>query len=172
MQSKKEPQNDWVTIAVLGKPRGNRGEVSAFSLSDHPERFAQLSAVYLKGEKREVEEAWFHQGSLVFKFAGVDSISDAETLIGIEVQIPLSERAPLETGEFYHSDLIGCDVRDRASNRLIGAVTGFEEGGQSGLLQVGPTILIPFSRDICVEIAPERREILVDLPVGLLEINQ
>ena len=164
--------NDWVTVAVLGKPRGNRGEVSAFSLSDHPERFAKLSSVFLNGEKRQVEEAWFHQGALVFKFAGVDSISDAATLAGIEVQIPFSERAPLETGEFYHSDLIGCEVRDRASNKLIGTVTGFEEGGQSGLLQIGPNILIPFSRNICVEIAPERREILVDLPEGLLEINQ
>lgn len=162
----------WITVAVLGKPRGNRGEVSAFSLSDHPERFAPLTAVYLNGEKRDVEEAWFHQGSLIFKFAGVNSISDAELLSGIEVQVPFSERAALEPGEFYHSDLIGCEVRDRTSNKLIGAVTGFEEGGQSGLLQVGPTILIPFSRDICVEIAPQRREILVDLPEGLLEINQ
>lgn len=164
--------NDWVTVAVLGKPRGNRGELTAFSMSDHPERFAAITRVFLHDQEYAVEEAWFHQGGLVFKFAGIDSISQAELLTGAEVRIPFSERASLDAGEFYLSDLIGCEVRERVSNRSIGAVTGFEDGGASGLLQIGPHILIPFSRDICVSIAPERREILVDLPEGLLEINQ
>jgi len=171
--------NEWVTVAVLGKSRGNRGELTAISLSDHPERFDHLKQVHLFQNSRgadpwsaQIEEAWFHQGTLIFKFLGIDSISEAELLTGAEVRIPYSERLPLEPGEFYHSDLIGCDVRDRHSNRLIGTVTGFEDGGSSGLLQIGPSILIPFSRDICVSIAPERREILVDLPEGLLEINQ
>ncbi len=141
-------------------------------MSDHPERFAELSQVYLNGKQFEVEEAWFHLGALIFKFAGVNSIEDAELLTKVEVQIPRSERVPLNPGEFYQSDLLGCEVRERVSNQVVGTVTGFEEGGASGLLQVGPKILIPFSRDICVSIAPDRREILVDLPEGLLELNQ
>ena len=161
-----------MTIAVLGKPRGIRGEIHAFSFSDHPERFALLSHVYLDGKRYAVEDVWFHLGALVFKFAGVDSIDEAEPLAKCEVRIPFSERAPLDGGEFYQSDLMGCEVRERGSNRVVGLVTGFEEGGSSGLLQVGSKILIPFSRDICVSIAPERREILVDLPEGLLELNQ
>lgn len=173
--------NEWVTVAVLGRPRGNRGELTAVSLSDHPERFERLTKVSLFGGSgrsgadpwsAQIEEAWFHQGTLIFKFSGIDSISEAELLTGAEVRIPYAKRLPLEPGEFYHSDLIGCDVRDRHSNCLIGTVTGFEDGGSSGLLQIGPSVLIPFSRDICVSIAPERREILVDLPEGLLEINQ
>ena len=55
----------------------------------------RLLSVRLLGEEittREVEEVWEHAGALVFKFRGVDSISDAETLRGSEVQIPASER--------------------------------------------------------------------------------
>ncbi len=166
---------EWVTVAVLGKPRGIRGELTAFSYSDHPERFEHLTKVTLHGSagarQVEVESSWFHQGSLIFKLKGIDSIEDAEALTGAEVRIPFAERAPLDPGEFYRSDLIGCEVRHSATKVLIGEVTGFEEGGTSGLLQVGPKILIPFTREICVDIAPARREILVALPEGLLEIN-
>jgi len=40
------------------------------------------------GQRRELqlEEHWFHKGMVVFKFAGVDSITDAEALIGCEIQ--------------------------------------------------------------------------------------
>src|SRR5206468_10944386 len=106
------PETEWVTVALLGKTRGNRGELTAFSLSSKPERFENLREVYLfgSGEKYEVEETWFHLRTLIFKFRGVDTISDAEKLVGAEVRVPLSERAPLDPGEFYESDLIGCEV--------------------------------------------------------------
>ena len=58
-------------------------------------------------------EVWEHAGALVFKFQGVDSIHDAEKLRGAEVQVPPAERVELEPGEYFHSDLIGCEVRDR-----------------------------------------------------------
>jgi len=170
---------EWVTIAILGKPRGNRGELTAVSLSDHPERFETLQQVYLYNPATEnvpteyaVEEVWHHQTTLIFKLAGVDSIDQAQQLTGWEVRIPFAERLALEPHEFYHSDLIGCEVRDRSNGRSYGTVTGFEEGGVNGLLKVGPHILIPFTREICVGITPEQQLILVDLPEGLLEINQ
>jgi 16S rRNA processing protein RimM len=172
---------DWVSVAVLGRPRGNRGELTAQSLSSKPERFARLKDVRLildgnAGDEtaaREVEEVWEHGGVLVFKFRGVDSISDAEKLRGAEVQVPGSERVELEPGEYFHSDLMGCEVRDRLSGRLIGRVTNFEEYGGPPLLEVdGGKLLIPFVKAICVEIRPEVKLIQVDLPSGLEELGK
>jgi len=167
------PDPDWVTIAILGKPRGNRGELTALSLSDHPERFEDLKQIHLFGDGAvyNIEEVWYHQATLIFKFAGVNSISDAKVLTGAEVRVPFAERAPLDPGEFYHSDLIGCQVHDRATNRIIGSVTGFEDGGASGLLKLGAQILIPFTKAICVHIDPAAKWIEVDLPEGLVELN-
>ena len=167
------PEQDWVTVAILSKPRGNRGELTAIPLSDHPERFESLKQVHLFGDGSAytVEEVWHHQASLIFKFAGIDSISQAEALHGAEVRVHLSERAPLPPGEFYHSDLIGCHLFDRATQRDLGLVTGFEEGGSNGLLQLGPHILIPFTRDICVLIDPALKRIEANLPEGLLDLN-
>jgi 16S rRNA processing protein RimM len=167
-------ESDWVAVAVLGRPRGNRGELTAESLSSKPERFARLKEVRLAGDggAYQVEEVWEHAGALVFKFRGVDSISDAEKLRGAEVQVPRSERVALEPGEYFHSDLIGCEVRERTSGRVVGRVTGFEEYGGPALLEIDAgRILIPFVKAICVDIRPDLKLIQVDLPEGLEELS-
>lgn len=164
----------WVTIALLGKTRGNRGEITAISLSSKPERYSALREVYLfgAGERMEVEETWFHNGALIFKFRGIDSISDAELLSGREVRVPLAERAPLEAGEFFQSDLIGCEVVERGTGERIGAVTDWDDGGGAGLLVIDSGMLIPFARSICVEIDPAAKRITVELPPGLKDLNR
>ena len=59
---------------------------------------------------REVEllNHWPHKGGIVLHFAGIDSISAAETLKGMTVAIPRAARAPLADDEIYVGDLIGC----------------------------------------------------------------
>ncbi len=166
-----------MAVALLGRVRGNRGELTATALSSKPERFEKLRTVYLvrpsasDGERFEVQTVWTHQDHLVFKFAGIDTISDAEPLQGSEVRIPVEERLALEPGEFYDSDLVGCDVFERGSGESLGRVTDLLDAGGSGLLQVGD-LLIPFARAICVEIDTAARRIEVDLPEGLKEINR
>lgn len=164
---------DWITVAILGRTRGNRGELTAISLSK-PERCEALREVFLfpEGERQEVESAWFHSGRLILKFRGVDSISDAERLEGREVRVPLSERLALDPGEYYESDLIGCEVWERATGESLGRVTGLQETGGSGLLEVEDWLLIPFVRSICVAIEPAEHRIVVELPAGLKELNE
>jgi 16S rRNA processing protein RimM len=163
----------WVTVAILGRTRGNRGELTALALSSKPERYQQLKEVYLSGVERrlEVESAWFHDATLILKFRGIDSISDAEPLSGAEVRIPFSERVPLEEGEFFESDLVGCEVVDRRTAESLGRVKSLEEGSGAGLLVLEDGLMIPFARSICVEIDPARRRIGVELPEGLKDLN-
>jgi 16S rRNA processing protein RimM len=165
-------------VALLGKPRGNRGELFAHALSSKPERYGELSRVYLfregakEGAPHEVESTWFHRGILILKFRGVDTISDAERLAGAEVRIPMAERAPLEADEFFQSELAGCAVIDRRTGERLGAVEGWQDSGGAGLLEVTGGLLIPFARSICVEIDPAARRIVVDLPEGLKDLNR
>ena len=190
----------WVTVAVLGKTRGNRGEITAWALSSKPERYQALEEVYLfglvegtddtvprgrpartglsvpgppaAGERFEVESTWFHQETLIFKFRGVDTISDAERLSGLEVRVPLSQRTALDPGEFFQSDLVGCEVVDRRTGESLGRVSGWQDSGGPGLLVVEGNLLIPFARAICVEIHPAARRIAVELPEGLKDLNR
>jgi 16S rRNA processing protein RimM len=172
------PEPGWVTVALLGKARGNRGEVTAVVLSSRPERYQDLQEVFLfgaglpaSGERRELEEAWFHLQTLVFKFRGIDTISEAEALYGVEVRVPASQRIALEDGEYFESDLIGCEVTDKSTGELLGKVSGWHDAGGAGLLVVGD-LLIPFARSICVEIDPARKRIAVELPEGLKDLNR
>ena len=130
-----------------------------------------MREVWIEGRRYEVEEVWFHNGRPVLKFAGVDTMTDAEALTGSELRIPRSERGELEPGEYFISDLIGCEVIERATGRSLGHVTGWQDWGGPGVLEVG-NLMIPFARSICVEIEPEARRIVVDLPEGLTELNR
>lgn len=165
--------SEWVTVAVLGRARGIRGELTAIALSK-PERYEDLREVYLfPGESRqEVETAWFHDNRLILKFRGVDSMSEAELLAGCEVRVPRGQRMQLEPGEYFESDLIGCEVVEREGGASLGRVIRFAEGGSAGVLELESGLMIPFARAICVAIDPQSKRILVDLPEGLKELNQ
>lgn len=173
-----QEENPWVTVATLGRAWGNRGELAAVALTSKPERFQKLEEVFLFRDGRVVEPGRFrvesvreHLRSWLFKFRGVDTISQAEALEQCEVRIPAAERLAVEEGDHYLSDLVGCEVRDRATGDLVGVVTGWEDAGGPGLLEVGE-LLIPFARSICVEIDTRAKRILVDLPEGLKDLNR
>ncbi len=111
-----------------------------------------------------------HGDQLILKFAGVNTISDAERLAGADVSIPIEERAELPEGEYFQSDLIGCEVVD-VGGRSLGIVTDFEETAGTPLLHVGTNLLIPFARSICLKIDTAARRIEVHLPEGLENLN-
>jgi 16S rRNA processing protein RimM len=128
----------------------------------------------MEGRRRpsDVEQIWNHAGRPVFKFAGIDSISDAEPWAGAEVLVPEAERALPEEGEYSHADLIGCSIV--AGQLTVGVVKGVEEFGGPPLLKVeaqdGREILVPFARTICREIDVACKIIRVELPDGLLDL--
>jgi len=170
----------FVTLARVVKTQGRIGEVAAEIHSDVPERFAvgmKLWALAKSGESRrevEIEELWPHKGLLVLKLVGIDSISDAEALIGSELQVPRADRAELEPGWNYVSDLVGCRVSDRG--REIGRIEDVQLGaGEAPLLVVagadGKKYDVPFA-EACLEgVDLAGKQIWMRLPEGMLEIN-
>ena len=115
-----------------------------------------------------------HGDQLIFKFKGVDTISDAERLAGADVSIPIDQRAEPPEGEYFQSDLVGCEVVDSAG-RPLGVVSDFQETGGAPLLEVntpdGRELLIPFAKSICTRIDVPARRIEVQLPEGLESLN-
>ena len=140
-------------------------------LTSQPER---LKSVFVNETPMEVERTWMHGDHLIFKFQGIDTISDAEKLAGAEVSIPFEQRAALAEDQVYQSDLIGCEVVD-ATGRSLGVVSDFQETGGTPLLDVktpaGRELLIPFANSICTNIDLEQKKIVVNPPEGLLDLN-
>jgi 16S rRNA processing protein RimM len=160
----------------LLRSRGRIGEILALIDSTQPGRAERITRVHLRRPDREqtfdVENVWLHDGRPVFKFAGVDSISDAQAWEGAEILLPVEERVPLESGEFYQADLVGCAVETESGT--LGTVTAVDEMGGPLLLRVSATdgreILIPFARSICKEIDVAAKRIRAELPDGLTEL--
>lgn len=175
-----EINGEFITLARVVKTQGRRGEVAAEIHSDVPERFAAGMKLFalpkLEGSRREleVEDLWPHKGLLVLKFRGVGSMSDAELLVGSELQVPSAERAKLEPGWNYVSDLIGCTVLDHA--REIGRIEDVQSGaGEAPLLILanagGKKFDVPFAQAYLEGVDVKRRQVRMNLPEGMLEIN-
>jgi 16S rRNA processing protein RimM len=165
-----------VTLARLLRARGIRGEIAADGLGTRLSRFGELQRCTLyspDGKERtvEIESVWEHRNQPVFKFRGIDTMSGAEELQGYELRIPLEERAPVPEGEYFHSDLVGCEVVER-NGGLLGTVTGWEDFGGTGLLVVKgeKELMVPFAGRICVEIDVAAKRIVVELPEGLKDL--
>jgi 16S rRNA processing protein RimM len=163
------------------KTQGRRGEVAGEVLSDIPDRFAvgmKLLALPKQPDtlrrELEVEAMWPHKGLLVLKFLGVDSISEAETLVGCELQVPRSQRSELQAGWNYVSDLAGCSVLDHG--REVGRIEDVQFGaGEAPLLIVrdpaGRLLEVPFAEAYLESVDVERKQVRMKLPEGLLEVN-
>ncbi len=162
------------------KTQGRRGEVAGEILSDIPGRFTVgmklLALPRNSADRRElkVEELWPHKGLLVLKFSGVDSISEAETLVGCELQVPRSQRSELQAGWNYVSDLVGCAVLDHG--REIGRIEDVQFGaGEAPLLVVRDAaarrVEVPFAEAYLDGVDVESKQVRMNLPEGLLEVN-
>jgi 16S rRNA processing protein RimM len=168
---------EFVTLARVVKTQGRIGEVGVEIHTAAPDRFQRglhLSALNKSGERceLEVEDAWPHKSLVVLKFHGIETIDDAETLICCELQVPESERAQLEPGWSYVSDLVGCKVLD--GDREIGIIKDVVFGaGEAPLLIVSgkSEYEIPFAEAYLAGIDAGRKQIRMKLPEGLLELN-
>jgi 16S rRNA processing protein RimM len=176
--------DDAILIGVIARTHGNKGEVVVNSQTDFPEeRFragAELMTRRQDGGPATLEVATMrmHQGRPVILFKGVTSMNDAELLAGLELRVAdddrdsVIRRERLDDGEYYHRDLIGCEVVTE-DGESIGQVTAVEGDRSATRLVVRSRrneVLIPLADEICtVDVAAKR--ITVRPPEGLLELN-
>jgi 16S rRNA processing protein RimM len=180
-----ESPAQWVWLARIRRPQGRKGEVFAEILTDFPERFAERKRLWLMAQSapgaapREVEliNHWLHKGGVVLHFAGVASISAAETLAGLIVAIPPAERAPLGEDEVYIADLIGCALLDVAGATPVevGVIEDVDRTpGPVALLVVRAAageVLIPFAKSYLRRLDLAAKRVEMTLPEGLTGLN-
>lgn len=166
------PFSEMVAIGRVVKPQGRKGEVFVHPLSDRPDRFPSLRAVFVPGESgaaraMEVVSCWPHKGGFVLKFRGVDSIDDAEVFRGMDVRIGEEELSALPAGSYYHHQLKGLAAFDEAGAPLGTVHDIIETGGEAPVLSVrgaGAETLIPLAEAFVREVDLARGRIVVVRP--------
>ena len=168
-----------VTVGRIVRPHGHRGAVVVQPETDFgAERFAEGNELeWNRGgaiATVKISASREFQGRWVVRFEGVDTMNDAETLRGVELRIAPETVHALAPGAHYVHDLVGCEV-GTVDGGSVGRVTRVDFGAGTPLLVVtrddGAEVLVPLAEEICREIDPAAKRIVVDLPEGLLDLN-
>lgn len=124
--------DDWVPLAVVGRPHGVRGEVRAHSFNKDSALLLQLDEVLVrfaegerKGEEHEVSIDSARQGNdaILLKLHAVDSRDAADGVRGAQLLAKRGEFPALEDGEFYACDVVGTDAI--IDGKVVGRIAGF-----------------------------------------------
>ncbi len=171
--------SDRIAVGIIRKAHGVRGEASVEPWTDSPDRFRELRAVTLvspdDSETRaaEIETTRAHGDRALVKFKGIESPEALHNLRNWTIEIPRSEARKLDPDEYFLHDLEGLTLVD-ASGKKRGVVKEAYEGGGGVLLNVeGPRgeFEVPFAAEICTKIDLEQKEIVVDLPEGIDDLD-
>ena len=115
---------DMVSIGVVVKPQGRHGEVAVEPLSDRPDRFPALKEAYLPGPggaavKTRHRVLLASQGTVRSEDPRASIPSTKRNGFAVRTSAFARSRSPRsETGEYYHHQLLGLAVEDRAGNVL------------------------------------------------------
>jgi 16S rRNA processing protein RimM len=140
-----------VCVGQIGAPHGVRGEVRLRSFTAEPEAIAQYGPLETEhGRVLEIKSLRPAKDCFVAALFGVGDRDAAEQLTNLKLYVP-RERLPalVETDEFYHADLIGLAVVNKAGERL-GTVLAIHNFGAGDLIEVsldagGKTKMVPFN---------------------------
>nr|WP_090574095.1 ribosome maturation factor RimM [Paenibacillus sp. OV219] len=168
----------WLSVGKLVNTHGIRGEVKIVLQTDFPEeRFAPNSVLTLlepeSKRKFEVEvvSARLHKNMYVVKFKGWDDINDVEKYKGWELKVSKEDLVPLEEGEYYHHQVIGCTVVTDEGAEL-GVITEILSPGANDVWVVQPKkgkeVLIPVIDDVVLDVNIASKIVQVHLMEGLI----
>jgi len=187
----------WVVLAHLLRPQGRKGELLSELLTDFPERFVGRENLLLvppgfagdmaTAKPVQIISSWLpvgkNKGRVVLGFAGIDTISAAEGIAGLDVVVSDDHRVPLDDESIYINDLVGCTLFDGATE--IGEITDVQFSSASDgdrLSEAAPLlfvqsenngeILVPFVKAFLKTIDLSSRRLVMSLPVGLVEVNR
>jgi 16S rRNA processing protein RimM len=168
-------KTEWATIGQVVALFGVRGELKVRLLTDIPNRFQQLEAVYASTNHQSlvVEHVRPYKGDMVvLKFAGIDDANTAETFCRQDLQIPADQLAKLPPDSYYQHDILGLEVIT-LSGKILGPIVEILETGSNDVYIIkgsdGKQLMIPAIKDVIKQIDLLRRTVYIDPLPGLLE---
>ena len=149
------------------KSWGAAGEVVLSRTADDPQDLNVQEPVFIEFDGLPVpfffESVQDKGNRFIIKFEDIDSLSEAEELVGREVRFAGEDEEAEDT-------LVGLKVRDSRSRRIVGEIVDFSDYGGNTVLTVDTPdrgeVLIPLHEELIVGIHGE--VITLDIPEGLI----
>jgi len=169
-----------VELVAVGRVIRSEGKNGSLRIKLHKwiKKEPFFKKIYLEKEG-ECEEYEVERFSLVrncpfLKLKGVESLNEADALRGREILVSHEEFPDPGSDSYYDFQLLGCVVKTVDGN-LVGEVKRLISVGSCNLLvaeKEGKQVEIPLVEAICREINREKKEIIIDPPEGLLDLNE
>lgn len=162
-----------ILIAQIGAAHGIKGEVRVKPFGDDPLALAEFGELQAAdGRRFRILAIRPAKGDmLIARLEGVDDRSSAEALNGLQLYVNRASLPEPGDDEFYHADLIGCDVLDDGGTPL-GTVVAVPNYGAGDLLEIRlsdhRTALVPFTRDFVPKVDVAARRVTIAPTEGLL----
>lgn len=163
-------------IGKIKDAHGLRGDVFIIFFSKDYSWIDLIDEVYIEETPYEVIKAAEHKDGLKVQLKGVTDRNQSEALIGKQIYLPADFFFTQDEDEgLFLTEIEKFKVVDKTAGE-IGIITGFSSNTAQDLLVVtspsGNVFEIPFVDAFIVEIDHENKTIQMDLPEGLLDLNQ
>ncbi len=165
-------QEEVYKIGRLGKAHGVKGEVT-FQFDD--DVFDRVESDYLVLELDGIlvpffmEEYRFRSDTTALvKFCDVDTQERARELTNTEVFFPYAltdEEAPLT-----YNGLVGFTIVDAETGKTIGKIAAIDDQTANLLFELEDGMLVPASDDLLKSVDRDKRQLVMTIPQGLLEL--
>jgi 16S rRNA processing protein RimM len=163
-------------IGYILKPHGLKGAVSVQLDVDDPSKYNGMESVIVRIGENLVPfliSSFQLTGSRgIIQFEEILTKEDADELKSCQLLLPLEVLPELDEHQFYYHEVIGYRVTDQIIGPL-GIIENIFTGGNQDLISMkykDQEILIPVADDIVIKANHKKKEVLVRLPDGLLDI--
>lgn len=137
----KEPDNTLICVAAISGAFGVKGELKVKPFTEHPENCVSYGPllghdgkVVLTPESHRVMKDF-----LALRAVEVQTREAAEALKSTKLFVRRDTLPEPEEDDFYHSDLIGLDVKT-ADGKRVGTVSAIHEFGAGDMIEIMPHI--------------------------------
>ena len=164
-------------LGKIVKKYSFKGEVLVKLDTDEPELFTKMESVFVEQHKNLVPffilQSSLHKSQLLrIKFEDVTSEIEANAILGAALYLPLEFLPKLTGNRFYYHEIIGFTVEDVAFGE-VGIITGVNDTTSQALFEIdhsGKQILVPIIDQFIKNVDRESKNILLDVPEGLIEL--
>ena len=164
-------EDDVYKIGRIGKPHGIGGEVTLRFSDDVFDRVdAEYLVLMVDGILVPffIEEYRFRSEEVALvKFEDIDTMDRAAELTGCDVFFP-RHLADIDNDVLTWSQIVGYDIVDVASGKVIGRIDSVDESTINVLLELADGTLIPAVDEFIDDIDHEALKLFMSLPDGLL----
>lgn len=166
-----------VTVGRIVNSHGIRGELKVVPETDFPERFDKGNALIIVDSQNKqtsvtVKTSRLHKNMFILQLEEFSNINEVEKFKGSLLKIEAKDQQPLEEGEYYYHEIIGCKVVTEDGQEL-GLVSEVLTPGANDVwvvaLPKGKQLLLPVIDDVILEVDIANKTIRIHLMEGLME---